>query len=254
MDLRDLIMSCPIEFENKKTVNPWGLVVIGGIIWLLSGTIVTRIFGPYFPVKELEEVYILGAKLLQALCLIGLISVIGIDIPTVIRNWLSHWREHWRIILRYYVVYVGFLLLIMGVLSAILILLVKTGTIDYSAFINAAAEPDIKDRMVRVKFLLENSIPLFIVSLIYICILAPVIEEIFFRRFLFVALRKRMNFALALFTSSAFFMAVHPNIAQGAIGGIYLGYVYEKGKSLPANILIHSITNLTVITISMILA
>ncbi|MBI4349818.1 MAG: CPBP family intramembrane metalloprotease [Elusimicrobia bacterium] len=247
-------MSCPIEFENKKIVNPWILVGVGGAIWLLSGIIMAEIFSPYLPIKELEEVYILGAKLLQALCLIGLISVIGIDTSTVIRNWLSHWREHWRIVLRYYVVYVGFLLLIMGVLSAILILLVKTGAIDYSTFINAAAEPDIKDRMVRVKFLLENSIPLFIVSLIYMCILGPVIEEIFFRRFLFVALRKRMNFALALFTSSAFFMAVHPNIALGAIGGIYLGYVYEKGKSLPANILIHSITNLTVITISMMLA
>ena len=247
-------MSFPIEFENKKTVNPWTLVGVGGFIWLLSGIIMAEIFSPYLPIKELEEVYILGAKLLQALCLAGLISVIGIDIPTVIRNWLSQWREHWRIVLRYYVVYAGFLLLVMGALSAILILLVKTGAIDYSTFINAAAEPDIKDRMVRVKFLLENSIPLFIVSLVYMCILAPVIEEIFFRRFLFVALRKRMNFALALFASSAFFMAVHPNIAQGAIGGIYLGYVYEKGKSLPANILIHSITNLTVITISMLLA
>ena len=247
-------MCCPLEFENKKTVNPWGLVVIGGIIWLLSGAIVTRIFGPYFPVKELKEVYILGAKLLQALCLAGLISLIGLDIPTVIRNWLSQWREHLRIVLRYYVVYAGFLLLIVGVLSAILILLVKTGAINYSTLIDSAAEPDIKDRMVRLKFLLENSIPLFTVSLIHMCILGPVIEEIFFRRFLFVALRKKMNFAMALFISSAFFMAVHPNIALGALGGIYLGYVYEKGKSLPANILIHSITNLTVITISMMLA
>lgn len=246
-------MSCPIEFESKKTVNPWGLVGMGGFIWLLSGIIMAEIFSPYLPVKELKEVYILGAKLLQTLCLIGLISVIGIDIPTVIRNWLSQWREHLRIVLRYYVVYAGFLILIMAVLSAILILLVETGAINYSTFIDSVAEPDIKDRMVRLKFLLDNSIPLFIVSLIYMCILGPVIEEIFFRRFLFVALRKKMNFAPALFTSSVFFMAVHPNIALGAIGGIYLGYVYEKGKSLPANMLIHSITNLTVITISMFL-
>ena len=62
-----------------------------------------------------------------------------------------------------------------------------------------------------------------------------------------------MNFTLTLLISSVFFMAVHPNILLGAIGGIYLGYVYEKGKSLPANILLHSAVNLTVISISMIL-
>lgn len=247
-------MSCPIEFENKKTVNLWSLLWTGGFIWLFSGIIMAEIFSPYLPIKEFEEVYILGAKLLQTLCLVGLISVIGIDIPTVIRNWLSQWREHLRIVLRYYVVYAGFMILIMAVLSAILILLAETGAINYSTLIDSAAEPDIKDRMVRLKFLLGNSIPLFIVSLVYMCIVGPVIEEVFFRRFLFVALRKKMNFTPALFISSAFFMAVHPDIALGAIGGIYFGYVYEKGKSLPANILIHSMTNLTVITISMMLA
>ena len=145
------------------------------------------------------------------------------------------------------------MILVMGVLLAIFILLAETGKIDYPTIMDLAADSDPEDKMVQLKFMLGNSMPRFTLSLVYMCVLAPIIEEVFFRRFLFVALRKKMSFIPALLISVIFFMAVHPNVASGAIGGIYLGYVYEKGKSLPANILIHSTVNLAVITISMML-
>lgn len=251
MNLRDLFMSCPVEFENKKTVSLWSLIGTGGFIWFLSAIVVVNILRPYLPVKEWEDVYILGTKLLQAVCLVGLIVAIDINISVVIHNWLKQWREHLRIIAKYFGIYAGGLAGVLTVGVIILVLLEKTGKIDpgVAATIDEAA--DANDKILYLKRMFQSSVPRFAFSLGTICVLAPIIEEIFFRRFLFVALRKKMAFVWALGISAALFAIVHPNMALGAIGGIYLGYVYEKGKSLPANILIHGMANFTITVVSM---
>lgn len=248
-----LNMSCPAEFETKLTVNPLGLLGVGAVTWFMSSLTAVVMLKFFLPPKEWVDVGIFGAKLISALCLVWFVAAIGINIPAVMRDWWKHKAAHWRIVFKYFVIYAGFMILTMCVLAAIFILLEATGKIDFSTIMDLAAESDPKDTMVQLRFMLKNSISRFALSLITMCFLAPVTEEIFFRRFLFVALRKKMSFVPALLISAVFFMAVHPNIALGAIGGIYLGYVYEKGKSLPANILIHSTVNLVVITISMIL-
>ena len=244
-------MSCPIEFENKTTVNPWSLIGLGGVVWFFSAIIVVAILKPSFPPNEWEDIYILGANLLEALCLGSFVAVIGINIPVVVHNWLKQWREHLRIVAKYFGIYAGVLAGVLAVGVIILVLLEKTGRIDPGVVkaIDEAAEAN--DRILYLKRMLQASVPRFVLSLGTMCVLAPIIEEIFFRRFLFVALRKRIYFVWALVISAALFAIVHPNMALGAIGGIYLGYVYEKGKSLPANILIHGMANFTVIAVSM---
>lgn len=252
--MRDAInMSCPAEFETKTTVDPLGLLGAGGMTWFMSSFIAGAILKSFLPPKEWVDVGIFGAKFISALCLVWFVMAVGINISAVLRDWWEHRTKHLQIVHEYFAIYAGFTILIMGVLMVIFILLAKTGKINYSTIMDLAADSDPKDKMVQLKFMLENSFSRFALSLVTMCFLAPVIEEVFFRRFLFVALRKKMNFTPALLISVIFFMAVHPNVALGAIGGIYLGYVYEKGKSLPANILIHSIVNLTFITISMML-
>jgi len=244
-------MNYPVEFESKRTVGLWGLIGMGGVVWFFSSIIVVAILKPSFPPKEWEDVYILGAKLLQALCLVSFIAVIGINIPVVVHNWLKQWREHLRVVAKYFGIYAGVLAGVVAVGGIILVLLEKTGRIDPGVVkaIDEAAEAN--DKILYLKRMFQASVPRFILSLGTMCVLAPIIEEIFFRRFLFVALRKRINFVWALVISAALFTIVHSNIALGAIGGIYLGYVYEKGKSLPANILIHGMANFTVTVVSM---
>lgn len=243
---------CPAELETKITVNPLSLIGVGGVIWVLSSVISIIILKPFLPVKEWTDVCGAGAKLISAMSLAYFTNEIGINIYAVMRAWWQNRVQHLQIVVRYFLFYAGFMLLAMGVLVAALMLLGKTGLIDPSLF-DLAGSNDPNDKMAQLKFMLGKSIPRFAVSLFSMCVLAPVIEEVYFRRFLFVALRKKMNFIPALLISSILFMAVHPNVALGAVAGIYLGYVYEKGKSLPANILIHSAVNLTVITISMLL-
>lgn len=220
---------------------------------VMSPLFVIELLRSFLRPKEWTDVVIFSSQFISALCLGWFVIALGINIPAVMRDWWEHRIEHLRIVYKYFAIYVGFTILVMGVLMAIFILLLETGKINHSIIMDLATGSDPKDTMAQLKFMLENSISRFALSLVTMCFLAPIIEEIFFRRFLFVALRKKMSFIPALLISVIFFMAIHPNIALGAIGGIYLGYVYEKGKSLPANILIHSIVNLTVITISMIL-
>jgi membrane protease YdiL (CAAX protease family) len=237
-------MSCPVEFRNKRTGDFWNLICVGGCVWFFSSIIVFEIFRPFFSPKEWEDLYIFGAKLLQALCLGSFIVLIGIDVPRVIHDWLKQWREHLHIVNKYFAVYVGGLLAVLAIGVIIFILLEKIGRIDLAVMETVDDIANSNNKILHLKQLFQTSIPLFILSLGTICVLAPIIEEIFFRRFLFVALRKNMDFIWALLISAILFMLVHRNIAQGAIGGIYLGYVYEKGKSLPANILIHGMVNL----------
>ena len=227
---------------------------MGGFAWGMSALVVFEFLKPILPPKEWTDIYGLIERSALALCLVWFITAIGINIPAVMRDWWKCRAKHFQTVYKYFLVYLGFMVLVMGGLMLILVLLEETGKINSSVILGLANDPNPEDRMAQLKFLLENSIPRFALSLVSMCVLAPVIEEVFFRRFLFVALRKKMSFIPALLISVVFFMAVHPNVALGAIGGIYLGYVYEKGKSLPANMLIHSAVNLTVITISMMLA
>lgn len=243
-------MNCPNEFNIKTTAGFWPLVFMGGFVTGMSPVIVVEVLGSFLRPKEWADVVTFGSQIISALCLIWFVVAVGINIPAVLRDWWEHRTEHLRIAYKYFAIYAGFAALIISVLVVILIFLEDAGKVN-PLIVDLADDADMGNQMVLLKHFLKNSIPRFIISLVGMCVLAPVIEEIFFRRFLFVALRKKTNFPFALFISSALFMAIHPNMALGAIGGIYLGYVYEKGKSLPANILVHAAANLTVIASSM---
>ena len=80
----------------------------------------------------------------------------------------------------------------------------------------------------------------------FVSIGGPIVEEIFFRGFLYSAMKKVMNMKLAIFISAALFSLLHTNV----IGflpilclGALLAYVYEKTGSLISSITIHIIHN-----------
>lgn len=78
------------------------------------------------------------------------------------------------------------------------------------------------------------------------CILAPLLEELIFRRLFYVSLRARMGFASSLLISSAVFASVHFSPVT-FLYGLYLGYVFEKEQDLSVNIILHSLLNVIVI-------
>jgi len=77
-----------------------------------------------------------------------------------------------------------------------------------------------------------------------VCVIAPLAEEIFFRRFLFVYLRKTHTKSYSIAVSSMIFGAVHFEgfVIAAGIGAV-LAYIYEKEERLAIPVMIHSMKN-----------
>lgn len=86
-----------------------------------------------------------------------------------------------------------------------------------------------------------------ILSILLLLILAPIVEELFFRKVIFNNLRKHLSIKLAIILQAAFFSFVHLNFFQlipTFFVGVFLGYIYYKYESIWICIYIHSYCNL----------
>ncbi len=97
----------------------------------------------------------------------------------------------------------------------------------------------------------------FFVTLAGAGLLAPVAEELFFRGFLYTALRQRLGIAAAALASSLIFAAGHIDalgvVAASFIMGIALALAYEYTRSLWAAIAIHAFNNTLAVVLSFLL-
>lgn len=82
---------------------------------------------------------------------------------------------------------------------------------------------------------------------------APLIEELFFRRFLYVAVRKRFGFLLSLSVSSVLFGLIHApipiSVISTVIAGIFIGVLYERSRDFGSVVLFHSLNNIFVLVV-----
>lgn len=90
----------------------------------------------------------------------------------------------------------------------------------------------------------RSSVILFLA--IFVSVLGPVIEEIFFRGFLYSAVKKRFGILSGVLLSGALFSALHTNIIGFLpimILGILMAFLYETTGSLIASISVHILHN-----------
>ncbi len=103
--------------------------------------------------------------------------------------------------------------------------------------------------------LLRSKIPRKMPDLIlFYCvggIIAPIAEEIFFRGIIYGFFR-RWGIMVALILSTLIFFAAHPkgNLFQ-LVGGILFALAYQKEKKLMTPIVIHSLGNMAIFTVSL---
>ena len=87
----------------------------------------------------------------------------------------------------------------------------------------------------------------FFVTLLGAGLLAPVAEELFFRGFLYTALRQRLSIVAAITISSLVFAVGHIDalgvVAASFIMGVFLALAYEYTRSLWVAIAIHALNN-----------
>ena len=103
-------------------------------------------------------------------------------------------------------------------------------------------------------FLQEKRSNVILFLAVFASVLGPVIEEIFFRGFLYNALKKSFDMLLAVVLSAALFSALHTNMAGFVpimILGILMACLYEATGSLITSMAVHIIHNS--ITVSFVL-
>ncbi|MFC1621623.1 lysostaphin resistance A-like protein [Candidatus Omnitrophota bacterium] len=86
---------------------------------------------------------------------------------------------------------------------------------------------------------------------VFVSILGPVVEEVFFRGFMYSAVKKHTSILAAAVLSGAIFSLLHTNIA-GFLPimalGVLLAYLYETTGSLVASISVHILHNSIIVT------
>ncbi len=127
-------------------------------------------------------------------------------------------------------------------------LLALTG-LAWNLVLQAAGLPDTPQDLLGI-FTKAGSPAIFAGLLVVACVLAPVSEELLFRRAIYRFLRQRFGRALALAASSLLFGALHANwasFAQLAVLGIVFALAYEKTGDIRVPILAHSLFNLNTV-------
>jgi membrane protease YdiL (CAAX protease family) len=93
-----------------------------------------------------------------------------------------------------------------------------------------------------------------VVLTVFVAIIGPVIEEIFFRGFTYKAFRARVGPGWAMAASAAIFSLMHLNFVALVpifLLGIYLAYLYEKTGSLVPSMTAHMAHNIVMVTFTL---
>lgn len=95
-------------------------------------------------------------------------------------------------------------------------------------------------------FMEEKSGRMLLFLTLFVSMFGPVIEEMFFRGFMYSAIKKHLGFLGAAFLSASIFSILHTNIV-GFLPimalGVLLAYLYEKTGSLVAPMAVHILHN-----------
>lgn len=130
----------------------------------------------------------------------------------------------------------------MPVLAASLLLIVWLATVlNY----DPPVEPILR------LFLEERSVPFLLYATVFATVCGPIMEEIFFRGFMYSALKKKTGVIGAIIASSFIFSILHTNVTGFLpimILGALLAYLYERTGSLVPSITMHIIHNTGMMT------
>ncbi|MDK2820736.1 MAG: protease family protein [Clostridia bacterium] len=109
------------------------------------------------------------------------------------------------------------------------------------SFLPDPAPQPFTDLIVKAKHPKDLIIP-FLIGVV----IAPLTEEVYFRGFLFPALKKRFGLLVGITGSSIFFSLLHFDLLRFiplAIGGIGLAYLYNKTGNILTSIIAHATWN-----------
>jgi len=134
-----------------------------------------------------------------------------------------------------------------GYLSALPVLFV---TLIVTALIVELARYKPAPQPVFNLFMGEKSAPVLAYLAIFVAVAGPIMEEIFFRGFVYTAFKKEIGVNGAVVASAFLFSLLHVHLIGFLpilILGIFLAYLYEKTGSLVSSITVHVLHNLVMV-------
>lgn len=103
-------------------------------------------------------------------------------------------------------------------------------------------------------YLKKSTEPFLIYFTLFVAILGPIIEEVFFRGFAYTAFRQKWGVTRGVLASSAVFALMHMNVIAFFpifVLGIFLAYLFEKTGSLVPSMTVHMLHNLIMVSLTL---
>lgn len=239
--------------KGKKLIEPlrgssevkWDLWDVSNavIFFLFFGyvlIVVESAFAKFYPsFKEKESLrMMLNSSILDSLAVIFVLYTVSVDYKTKLRELGLSVYDFFKNVFTGITGYVAAAPLIAGSLFLI---------VWVSRLLNY--EPPMEPAL---RLFLEEKNTLFLLySTVFVTVIGPVFEEIFFRGFMYSAIRKKTGVPAAILLTSFLFSLLHTNIVGFLpimVLGVLLAYLYEKTGSLVSPIIVHIIHNTGMLT------
>jgi len=230
----------PVAVTRTVSTADWGIWDIGKVIIIFFfaesmvslGAIYAALFLPDLPIEHNLQM-IMASTVLDVVAIAAIFYFVlrpgrqGIDsLGLTAKNMLLN--------IKYGVTaYVGLIPILLGV-TLVAAALFK--------IFNIPVEPQQVVEMLKE----ETKTPSLIYMVVFASFLGPFMEEIFFRGFVYGALRKKIGVLGSILASAVFFAYVHANMASFMpilSLGILLAYIYEKTGSLVSSVTVHIMHN-----------
>jgi len=213
----------PVEKEAQTYSVPWSV----GDTWL--GVVLLILLSVGMVVAVLMGI---NAQFMQNIGVLFLEMIYILPIALIFL-----WRRiHWK-----YLGFGKFTLDVIGIGCGLLIggyaIIIAHNALLYAFGIDAQG-----DQIFEIFDQLESPVWFFITG----AVIAPIVEEIFFRGFLFQGFRQKYGWMPAVFLSSAIFGAAHldpVSLIPTFVLGCVLAYVYHRSNSVWPGILFHAAIN-----------
>ena len=210
------------------------LFIFFGYIIIMIESVMTRVFPV---IKDNNFRMILNSSALDAIAVILILYfAIGERKEKLVALGIS-FKNFAKNVLYGVISYIALIPVLIAVLAAI------------ALFVNMIHYVPQKQPVVEL-FLKEKNTSFLLYTSLFAAVLGPIIEELFFRGFMYNAFKKRIGVFAAMLITAAMFAALHAH-AVGflpiMILGMLLAYLYEKTGTLVSSITVHAIHNLSMV-------
>lgn len=194
--------------------------------------------------SQAKEVAVALQSIVFILASLRALGSLGIDIEKAAQYYKERVFDSLKDAFRYFLILIGAGVLIVGAVVLTGLLLTRMDLLPADVLSNFLT-PDSPALGIFLQQSLLDSPWRSILFLTTACTLAPIGEELIFRRLLYVSLRHKYGLVISLTMSSLLFGLIHGGQWFSVFSkGLIIGYVYERDRNILTAIFLHALVNI----------